>query len=337
MSTVEERLARDIEAVTGGVVVTESDLTDAREGVMERLELGRERGRRRTVGAVVAAAGVVPLVGLAVARSLDSDRSVAPLAPVTPSTPVETITAEPDGWLTGRAPTPALVQGVWREDNGGVQMRFAADGAFASDDRGRIFLDPGLAGTWELTGDTITIDVTGGAAGCAGQTVVMRLSLAEKGVLHDTPTKPAPTGCAFLGGTWGALEQVLPTSPAIARFRNSDQESWTPWPRRSHLDGLWMVEGGGYAMQIGTDGSYVVADRSGEPVDRGRWSFQGTQLTLTSTARSVACSQGDRLVWSGVEQLNPGTFALRATVRDNTCHAPWAATHWIMIPDSRTP
>jgi hypothetical protein len=31
MSTIEERLARDIAAVTGGVVVTDSDVRDARD------------------------------------------------------------------------------------------------------------------------------------------------------------------------------------------------------------------------------------------------------------------------------------------------------------------
>jgi hypothetical protein len=334
MSTIEERLARDIAAVTGGVVVTESDLQDARD-VLERNMEGRQRSRRRTA-AVVAAAAVISVAGVAVARSLGSDQSAPPVAPVSPSTSVEPVPGPTDLWLTGRAPTPGLLRGVWREDNGGVQMRFSAHGVFASDDRGQIFLDPGLAGRWELTGDEIRIDVTGGKAGCAGESIVLRVSLAEKGVLHVVPAQQAPTRCAFLGATWGALEQVLPTSPAIARFRNSDRESWTPWPRRSHLDGLWMVEGGGYAMQIGTDGTYVVADRSGEPVDRGRWSYRGAELTLTSTAQSGTCRPGDRLVWSGVEQLNVGTFALRASVQSNTCDAPWAATHWIKIPDGRT-
>jgi hypothetical protein len=335
MSAIEERLVQDIAAVTGGVVVTESDLQEARE-VLEQNMDRRRWSRRRTAAVLVAAAVVVPFVGVAVAKSLGSDRSAPPLTSVTPSPAPDGVANDPDLWLTGRAPTPELVRGVWREDNGGVQMRFAAHGVFASDDRGQIFVDPGLAGRWELTGDEITIDVTGGQAGCAGETIVLRVSLVEKGVLHDTPTEPAPTRCAFLSETWGALEQVLPTSPAIAGYRNSDQENWTPWPRSSHLDGLWMVEGGGYALQIGTDGTYVVAGRSGEPVDRGHWSYRRGELTLTSTAQSQACSQGDRLVWSGVEQLNFGTFALRATVQSNTCDAPWAATHWIMIPDGRT-
>jgi hypothetical protein len=54
MSTIEERLARDIAAVMGGVVVTESDLRNAREAVEDRIEGRRKRGRRRTVAAVAA-------------------------------------------------------------------------------------------------------------------------------------------------------------------------------------------------------------------------------------------------------------------------------------------
>ena len=63
MSTIEERLSRDIEAVTGGVVVTESDLRDARAEVDERIESRRQRNRRRGVAAAAAAAAVV--VGVA--------------------------------------------------------------------------------------------------------------------------------------------------------------------------------------------------------------------------------------------------------------------------------
>ena len=43
MSSIEERLARDIAAVTGGVVVTESDLRDARDAVDERIDSRRQR------------------------------------------------------------------------------------------------------------------------------------------------------------------------------------------------------------------------------------------------------------------------------------------------------
>jgi hypothetical protein len=334
MSSIEARLKRDIAAVTGGVVVTESDLQEARE-VLEQNMDRRPRSGRRTAAALVAAAVVIPLVGVAVAKELGSDQSVAPLTPVAPSSAPVQVANDPRGWLTGRAPTPQLVQGVWREDNGGMQVRFAAEGAFSADATGQPFTDPDLVGSWELTGDRVRVDVTGGTATCAGETIVMRVSVADTGVLHVVPANPT-SPCALLTETWESLEQVLPTSPALAGFKNSDQESWKPWPRRSALDGLWMAEGGGYAMEIGADGTYVIADPTGDERDRGRWSHRGAGLTLTSSARSVACRQGDRLVWSGLDQLAASPLALRATVHENTCGAPWAATHWIMIPDTRT-
>ena len=43
MSSIEERLERDISAVTKGVVVTERDLLDARDAIDERVDTGRGR------------------------------------------------------------------------------------------------------------------------------------------------------------------------------------------------------------------------------------------------------------------------------------------------------
>ena len=334
MSSLEERLARDIAAVTRSVVMTDSDLQEARE-VLEQNMDRRRRSRRRTAAVLVAAAVVVPLVGVAVAKSLTSDQSAAPLSPVTPSSAADPVANDPALWLTGRAPTRELVRGLWREDNGAIQVRFAEDGAFSADAAGQEFTDPDVVGDWTLTGDRIRVEVSGGKADCAGETIAMRVSVAGKGVLHVVPAEPA-SRCALLTDTWEALEQVLPTSPAIARFKNSDQGDWKRWPPRDGLDGLWLVEGGGFAMELGADGTYVVAGPSGEPVDGGWWTRRGTSLALTSSARSTACTPGDRLVWTGLEQLRPGTFALRATVHRNTCRAPWAATHWILVPDIRT-
>lgn len=336
MSSIEARLTRDIAAVTGGVVVTESDLHEARE-VLERNMDRPGPSRRRTAAALVVAAVVIPLVGVAVARSLESDKSAPPLAPVTPSSAADGVANDPGLWLTGRAPTTELVRGIWREDNGAEQLRFAAGGSFSADDSGQVFTDPSLVGSWMLTGDQITIDVTAGRAGCVGRTILMRASLVEKGVLHVVPAESAASGCSVLDQTWEALEQVVPTTPAIAGLTNPDTASWKPWPARSRLVGLWVVEGGGHAMEIGRDGTYVVAGRSGEPVDRGQWSFRRTELTLTSSDQSVACQAGDRLTWTGVQRLGLGAVGLRAAVQHNTCGAPWAATHWIMIPDRHSP
>ena len=61
MSSIEERLARDIAAVTGGVVVTESDLRNAREAIDDRIDSGHQRRRNGIVAAAAAAVLVVAL------------------------------------------------------------------------------------------------------------------------------------------------------------------------------------------------------------------------------------------------------------------------------------
>ncbi len=71
MTVVEERLVRDIEAVTQDIVVTESNLVAARAAVSRRLDDRRRHDRRRTLVAAAAAALLIPALGdrrLAVVR-----------------------------------------------------------------------------------------------------------------------------------------------------------------------------------------------------------------------------------------------------------------------------
>lgn len=87
MSSIEERLFRDIAAVTGGVVVTESNLRHAREAVDERIDSQRQRNRRRALVAAAAAAVVIPIVGVVAFQALDSGgKTGQPVSPV-PTSP----------------------------------------------------------------------------------------------------------------------------------------------------------------------------------------------------------------------------------------------------------
>jgi hypothetical protein len=329
MSSIEERLVRDIAAVTGGVVVTESDLRDARDEIDDRLDSGRQRDRRRTVLAAAAAAVLVLVLGIAALQTLGGDDKTAP--PVHPGpTPSD---AQAD-FLAGSVPTPDLIQGAWRLDNGGLLMRFAPPNRISFDFDGRFFQNPGVQGTYAIEGDPITVSVDGGAAGCVGQQLAMRASLPEPGALHLVATQPGADGCATTieGERW-VMEQVLPTSRFMADLVFSADSGWQPLPGKRSLYGFWLAEGGGYGLEIDPGGTYYIADESGEPVDRGQWSLRGgSDLTLTSSAASTACSTGDRLVLGGVEQVSSATRALRSTVGDNTCGAPWVPAAWILIP-----
>jgi hypothetical protein len=331
-SSIEERLARDIAAVTGGVVVTESDLRDARDAVVERIDSQRQRNRRRSVIAVAAAAVLIFIVGVTAFLTLGGDRETAPPANPRPTT------SDPEAeFLTGSAPTSDLLQGVWRLDNGAVQMRFSAPNVVSLDTGGRLFHNPGVHGTYVITGDLITVSVDGGPAGCGGQEFAMRASLPEPpvgpGALRLVHTQPGEGNCAPEQDERWVMEQVLPASPTLAGLVFSTDSGWQPLVVKSAMYGVWLAEGGGYVLEIDPGGSYYVADDSGEPVDRGQWSLRGgSDLTLTSSTDSARCSKGDRLVLGAVEQNDFGTRALRSTVGENTCGGAWAPAAWALIP-----
>lgn len=334
MSTIEERLARDIAAVTGGVVVTESDMKEARDAVADRVEIGRERTRRRTVAGLIAAAVLIPIVGVAISRAQDADRSAPEIGPAQPGqSQPDTVQSGADQWLAGDAPTADLVQGVWREDNGTVSIRFTASGAVSSDINGRVFGAPDITGHYEIAGHLITVHADGGTAGCAGETYVMRASIVEPGLMHFNPTQAGSGECMFVRPQWGAWERIAPVAEGLAGVRIANK-GWHPVTDARELDGLWMAEGGGYVLELDRAGSYYVADGTGAPVDRGRWTKQGSTLTLASSADSVDCSKGDRLVWGDLEMVDDHPN-LRGTVKENRCDVPWASKGWIWIPDVR--
>lgn len=334
MSTIEERLARDIEAVTGGVDVTESELKDARDAVGDRIEIGRQRSRRRTIAGLVAAAVVIPLVGVAIARSGGDDQTVRPVGPVQP-TP-SSVRAPADQWLTGKQPTQDAVQGVWREDNGTLAIRFSPSGRVQLDELGQLLgTKPGFDGTYEITGDVISIDVDGGEVGCIGARFAMRASLPEPGSMRFVPTASGTGKCTFSqSGAWGTWEQVLPAGPAFTGLKFGDKLPWESWPDPDSLLGMWAAEGGGYVLEMDRGGAYYVADGAGETVDRGRWTYRPSQLTLTSSAGSLVCRKGDRTLLDDLEYVDPGkgTVAMQWTVKTNTCGGAWAAKEWFRVP-----
>jgi len=339
--SIEEQLARDIAAVAEGVVMTDSDLRKAREEVEDRIVVDRQRNRRRPRVAIAAAAVAIPVLGIAAFEVLDSpDASVPPASPVSTSAGVEE-------FLSGSAPTPERLEGVWRVDNGTVLMRFTSDGAVRFDDSGRLYSDPGATGTYRISGDLVTVTVDGGPAGCAGQTFSMRASLPESGAMRVVHTRPGTGDCApesvlidaaapvVTDDTLWILEQVLPTdNEYLAGLDNSGAPGWKPLQAdKRTLYGDWLAEGGGHVLELAPRRAYYIADESADVVDRGTWSLRGSELTLTSSAiPGGECGAGDRLVLGGLEQLDPGTLVVRGAVRQNTCGAAWTPSAWIQIP-----
>jgi hypothetical protein len=330
MSTVEERLARDIAAVTRGIVVTDSELLEARKALDERIHGRRAPGRLGT--AVAAAAAVVVLIaaGVGAFMMLGDDEPASQ-----PGTSPEV--EDPDAaYLVGDAPTPQRIAGVWRLDNGRVSMRITQDGTVSFDEKGTLFSRPVTSGTYVIDGDLITITTTHDVQQtCVGTTYALRASLPAAGQLRFVAKTP-PGACSPLPLTKGAWERVLPIGPSLADLVFSADTEWKPVSDTAVLRGVWMAEGGGHVLELDADGSYYIADDTGAPIDRGTWTFRSSELTLTSSVSSSACHGGDTLVLGGVQYEDPGTRGFRGSVRQNSCKAPWTPAAWILLPNDTT-
>jgi hypothetical protein len=347
MNGIEERLTRDIAAVTGGVEVTESDLRIAREGIANGIESRRQRDRRRTLAAAAAAAVLIPVLGVAALQSFgDEERSAPPVAPGPPSAAPSP--ARDDDFLTGRAPTVERIDGAWRVDNNEIVLLFAEDGTMRVDYYGRLYSDPVISGRYQIEGDLITVTAESSILPkCVGEGFAMRASLPELGAMRFVDNGSSADGCSPLqpDEQW-VLEQVLPTnSPGWREIPLDMIDAWTS-PARSLMYGDWVAAGAdparatsgqadGHILELARDQSYTVADASGSIVDRGRWTLTRaapSRLTLVSSSDSPTCRQGERLVFGNVEHGDFGTGALRATVAENTCGGAWALPGWILIP-----
>ena len=331
MSSIEQRLARDIAAVTGGVVVTDSDLQEARTDIDERIDSRRRRDRLRTGAAVAAAAVVLVAAGVTTFLLVGDDD-----ATTQPARPAPTVNDPDAGFLTGSAPTHQLVDGVWRLNDGGVLVRFAPNGAVQFDEQGTLFSRPSTSGTYLITRGVISMTITHDKdPGCVGRSLLMRASLPAAGTMRFVGSDANFSECSPMPVGRGEWQQVLPTrSRQMAAFDNSNDPGWHPLSGKAALAGVFLAQGGGHLLELDRDGSYYVASSAGAPVDRGQWSLHGSELTLTSSAGSTDCSKGDRLVLGALEEVNPGTTVFRGTVTQNTCGAAWTPHEWILLPSN---
>src|SRR4051794_6957746 len=141
MSSIEERLGRDIAAVAGNVVVTDSDLQEARADLNERID-SRRRRDRRVIVAAAAAAAVLVAGGVTALLKIADDKGTA--LPAGPPSPIVESDAE---WLSGDPPSFQLLQGVWRLDNGDVTLQFEPNGEGGVTEHRALFAHPGAEGT----------------------------------------------------------------------------------------------------------------------------------------------------------------------------------------------
>jgi hypothetical protein len=331
MSAIEDRLLRDIETATRGVVVTDSDLRDARAAIDDRIE-GGQQDRRRTFVATAAAALIVLVLGVAAFLTVDGKDDAAPPGTDGP-TPTPSVSIDrQDVFLDGAAPTEDALRGIWRLDNGGVLMRFAPPDLVSWDREGRLFDNPGVQGRYVIDGETIAITVDGGPYGCGGQQITLRAALPDPEELRLAVAEPGQDACLGGEAQQSVMERVLPTNQQFSRFELSKERGWLPLTDGRALYGTWFAEGGGHVLELDRAGVYHVATGTGEQVDYGEWTLDRTSLTLTSWPDSVRCETGDRLVMRNPEFVRPGTTAIRFEVGRNDCGGAWTPKTWILVP-----
>jgi hypothetical protein len=331
MSSIEERLLRDIAEVTGGIDMTDSDLRDARESLDERIDNRRQRDRRRTLAIAAAAATVV--VGLGAWQALrGGDASPTP-APPGPE-PSELSPAD-QAFLTGVGPTADLLEGVWRLDNPGnsrMLFFFGADGVFRYDDTGNLTADPLVDGTYEVEGETITVQVDGGSAECAGRAFTLRANVTADGPLHVLPVGLEAGDCARPARAQWVVERLLPW-PAGSDLKAPPGNSWDPPTGTGDLARTWFDPGGGYLVEIRDDGTYAVLAGAGTVTDTGNWLApdSASRLTLMSSGETGECALGDLLVLGNLRARDLGTLVLQGDLERNDCDLPFSGRGWFRM------
>jgi hypothetical protein len=299
--------------------------------VDERIYGKRSRFRRGGVAAVAAAAVVLVAVATAGVLALRDDKAASQLGGPGPD-----LSDADTAYLSGQAPTLALLKGVWREDNGDTMVKFNAGGTVLFDKHGTLFSHPATTGTYVIDRGLITVTTTQDVQqSCIGRTFSMRASVPKVGSVRFISSQTESSTCVPMTAARGALEQVLPSSPDMAGLVFSTDTGWRPLSDKTVLYGDWLAEGGGFVLEIDPGGAYYIAAASGETIDSGGWSFRGSDLVLTSSAGSGGCRQGDKLVLSAVQHdPGTGTSAFRGTVGQNTCAAAWTPAAWILIPNA---
>ncbi len=238
--------------------MTESDLRDARVAVEDRIESGRQRDRRR--GVVVAAAAAAVVVGVATWQGLSGKTPVLRRRrPDRRRRPCRTRTRT---FLTGDAVTAEILPGVWRLDNRAWLFMFTSDGRFSYDEHRAAVADPLVDGTYAVDGDTITVDIEGGTAGCAGQTLTLRAVVFARARCTCCPSAASRAAAALPSAPSGCWSRCCrrATSPGS---RTGPGGNWDPLAGYGAMQGTWYDPQGGYLVELRDDGSYSTLTGSG--------------------------------------------------------------------------
>jgi len=313
----DQRVIEALQALTGGLTVTEQDIVTSGARLRNSLE---PPPPRRRLALVVAAAAVVLVAGVAGLLLIDRDDNAAP-EPVTPlPSPAETLIAalqtdpyaQPEAdFLEGAAPTRETLAGLWvlRWPYDQVNLVVDGDGDWSHEG----LAERGIGGPSTLVGDTWTRRVAGSPDCGDGGSLPWKAAIAGDTSLHLQFT--GLVNVCTPADDREVWDRIAPGSP-IADYLLA-MSADVDWRLQLSLDspGVYVAPGSGYVLDVAEDSSYsyyedlterqLAATCSGRhlagPVEFGRtpavdgYLFDAKVVRITTTQTgcgSVVAGQG---------------------------------------------
>lgn len=332
-SQQERRVIEALQALTGGLTVTEQDILTANNRLKGSLEPSSPR-RRLAMVAIVAAAAVV--AGMVIFQATDDDESSAPQVTNETTTATDDLLAalDPDAYAGSTealaadpAPTLSDLAGVWVLRPYGdvtIPMQVTGNGSYRYGPSGP-FAETTLTGhTWVR--DTFGHDCprTQTYTSAIGPDGSLRLQVA-----------PEDNTCTITDGR-EVFDPVAPGTPvADYLLAVSDEVSWQPVGASEDLAGFYVAPATGHVLDVDKDGSYRFYDSlsAAEPVpaDQGELSTEPGALAGSCTGGTFS-GPLETARFPEVEDFLAGTTALRLSADKDQCASSLAANDlWVRL------
>jgi hypothetical protein len=336
----EQRVIEALRAFTGGLTVTDQDITTAESRLRDSLEPPSPRRRLAILAAAVAA---VLVVGFFVSRAIDRDTDSAP--PVDRPSPAGTLKAalQADAYAVSSADFSAGAQPTARDLAGFWMLREPYGATMFVDAAGNWAMGyptaPAVSGPSTLDGATWTrrLDDRGICAkgnDMIGVSQSWHAALAADGSLRlDLNASRASCTPADNREVW---DRVAPGSPvADYLLAVAQRADWQPAPRSFRWLGLFVAPATGRVLEVTDDEQYryydTLTDASLVAADQGDVSSDGAGTTGSCSEGSFAGSVEVALL-PGVADYLGSYDAVRFTPTTDNCASSVAAHDvWVKV------
>ena len=287
----ERRVIEALQALTGGLTVTEEDIVTARGRLQDHLE--PPSPRRRLTLLVVAAAALLVAIGYVAVQAIDRDGNAAPPVDKPQHTPADdlrsalqadTYALPPGQFTAGAGPSHRDLAGFWLlRDPYGFTMYVERDGSWRMGPLSR----PWIHGDSTLSGTTWTRRLAD-RSGCDQPSHPWRTGLGADGSLRlDLKLHSATCTPADNREVW---DRVAPGSPIADYLLASAQAvEWQTPPDEIAWRGLYVSPETGHLLEVTRAGRYHYYDTTTGPrlaaADRG-------EVELASGTVTGSCTEG---------------------------------------------